>query len=158
MRISLSRAVLLATAGVVCASLLGCSGGLFNGTVTWKGDGGIYVNDRKIPEEQPSSPMQLTLRPDGTGSAVNIPQGNPKFDDNICIETSSDKLYTGEISWRNETNANFEIAFEGSEYTLISGPEKFHINWNEIRLYNCNWGPEYWRLNATVDMELIPVL
>ena len=139
---------------VTCLALTGCSQPLFSGTNTWEGDGAIYVSDRKLSPERSTPPMALTLKPDGTGYAINVPHGRPKFDDNVCIEPTSDDLYTGTVTWRNENRVSFEISFRDSRYTLVSGPEKFHINWNEIRLYNCNPGPEYWRMTATIEMDL----
>lgn len=148
MRNWLSRAGLVLTPVIVCVSLAGCAGSMFQGNAAWQG--GTLINEKMRIHEKPDVPMQLTLRENGTGYAANIPQGKQKRSDNVCFEVTSDELYSGEISWRKGTkNTRFEISFADSTYSFVSGPEKWRIDWSEIRLYSCNPGPEWWAMEIS---------
>lgn len=149
---SLSNRVGLCLAvAVACCSLTGCAGNnMFGETVSWQG--GTLVNRDTDTKEEPALPMALTLRTNGTGYAENIPQGREiTIDDSICMEVTSEDLYSGNVTWKKENFGRIKISFADSEYSLGGKPDKFATNWIEARIYNCNLGPEYWLLEGFED-------
>lgn len=151
MRKYLGRSGLLLAAAVMCFSLAGCSAPLFKEVISW--DGGTLYNEKHHTRTKPTQPMSLGLDPNGFGYAENIPQGHPKLADNVCIEVSTEKRYTGSVTWRKVDDYSFEITFADSKYTLTDGYGKFSADWSEARIYNCNPGIEYWAMYDVLSRE-----
>ncbi|SEI11162.1 hypothetical protein SAMN04515692_11631 [Leifsonia sp. CL147] len=144
MRSSRSSAGLLIVVAVVCFSLVGCTG-LFTKSIGWVG--GTFWNERKHIQKDIEG-MTLRLFPDGTGSAHGLPRGHQKTANNICIEVTSEDRYSGDVTWQEVNDHQFEISFPGSKYTVANATGKFVPDWAEVRIYTCNWGGEYWSLKS----------
>lgn len=120
---------------------------MFEQSVEW--EGGALYNEENLTIEESDFPMSLRLEPDGTGYGTNLPRGQQMRPDNACIEVSSDELYTGDLTWQQSDESSFEVSFADSRYQVLDGPGKWGTDWSEVRIYTCNWGYEYWRMQMS---------
>lgn len=151
MRSSSNRALFALLAAAVLVSLTGCYPRLFTQSRIW--GGGHFYSEGSSNATAHNPRMTLHLDPDGIGYAENIPKGNQKWSTNLCVDVdpATAEYYTGAVKWRKLSDFTFEITFAGYTYGVTDGPGKFQADWSEIRIYTCNWGPEYWVLYAPDD-------
>lgn len=148
-----TRTSLLLAATLAVLSLAACSGP-FTDSVTWRG-GTFYSKDTGTSRLN-NGRTSLTLRADGTGLAVDLPRGYRKPSDRPCTPLTSEKTYSGKISWRKVNNFLVEIRFPGSRYGVSARPEKFDGDWTEALIQACNGTGGYWSIRiACVQPGLV---
>lgn len=141
----MSRSIKVVAVTLVLLLLTACSPD-FRTPVAWGGGKKI------VPGGMFDDPMRVEIYDDGVGYVENLPQGVAEKtpDDHTCTRVTSDKRYSGEVSWQVVNEHAIEIMFNGSQYLITDAPGKFASqSWDVIRIWPCGEGAGYWQLGVS---------
>jgi hypothetical protein len=88
---------------------------------------------------------EVTLHPNGGAELVQIPGGDViDTDEGLCLRDSGER-FTGEGTWRLETERTVRVEYDGGSVLLIADNERFaSYSWASVSIFSCG---EDWPLD-----------